>query len=133
MKDKKIIILAVILLALVGYFVWYTNKTKVVERPSTAVQRAERNPQMALLRKVNKAILAHKKETGNVPKTLDELKGKYLDPKTIKEANEFKLNHRRERLSVPYAIGYITAQKYGIRFLTGDKQFKVMNGLEFVR
>ena len=101
MKDKKIIILAVILLALVGYFVWYTNKTKVVERPSTAVQRAERNPQMALLRKVNKAILAHKKETGNVPKTLDELKGKYLDPKTIQEANDRDLEYQ-----------YINAQAY---------------------
>jgi type IV pilus assembly protein PilP len=103
MKDKKIIILAVILLALVGYFVWYTNKTKVVERPSSAVQRAERNPQMALLRKVNKAILAHKKETGNVPKTLDELKGKYLDAKTIKEANDRNFEYQ-----------YVNAQAYRI-------------------
>jgi type IV pilus assembly protein PilP len=101
MKDKKIIILAVILLALVGYFVWYTNKTKVVERPSTAVQRAERNPDMALLRKVNKAILAHKKETGKVPKTLDELKGKYLNPQTIKEANERNFEYQ-----------YVNAQAY---------------------
>jgi Tfp pilus assembly protein PilP len=102
MKDKKIIILAVILLALVGYFVWYTNKTKVVERPSTAVQRAERNPQIAFLRKVNKGIIAYKKDNnGNVPKSLDELKGKYLDAKTIKEAKDRNFKYK-----------YVNAQAY---------------------
>jgi type IV pilus assembly protein PilP len=120
MKDKKIIILAVILLALVGYYVWYANKTKVVERPSSAVQRAERNPQIALLRQVNKAILAHKKETGNVPKTLDELKGKYLDPKTIQEAKdrEFEyqyVNAQAYRLIAPKTSGpvMVAAKKPG--------------------
>lgn len=112
MKDKKIIILAVILLALVGYYVWYANKTKVVERPSATVQRAELNPQMLLFRKVNKAILAYKKETGNVPKTLAELKGKYLDPKTLKEANdsnfEYKyINAQAYRLNAPKASGAV--------------------------
>lgn len=56
-----------------------------------------------------------------------------IDTETIKEANEFKLQHKQKRLSVPDAIGYITAQKYSIKFLTGDKQFKAMNGVEFVR
>jgi Tfp pilus assembly protein PilP len=112
MKDKKIIILAVILLALVGYFVWYTKKTEVVERPSSTVQRAELNPQMALLRKVNTAISAHKKETGNVPKSLDELKGKYLDPKTIKEVKdrnfEYKyINAQAYRLIAPTTSGEV--------------------------
>jgi Tfp pilus assembly protein PilP len=124
MKDKKIIILAVILLALVGYFVWYTNKTKVVERPSSAVQKAELNPQMAFLRKLNKAILAHKKDTGNVPKSLDELKGKYLDPKTIKEANDKNfqyhyINGQAYRLTAPKsgAPVMVAAKKPG-----GDKE-----------
>jgi len=101
MKDKKIIVFAVILLALVGYFVWYTKKTEVVKRPSSTVQSAERNPQIALLRKVNKAISAHKKETGNVPKSLDELKGKYLDPKTIQEAKDRNIEYK-----------YVNAQAY---------------------
>ena len=56
-----------------------------------------------------------------------------VDIETIKEANEFKLLHKKKRLSVPDAIGYITAQKYGLKFLTGDKQFKGVKGVEFVR
>ena len=113
MKDKKVIILAVILLALVGYFVWYTNKTKVVERPSTAVQRAEQNPRVALLRKLNKGIIAYKKDnSGNVPKSLDQLKGKYLDAKTIKEAQDRNfeyhyVNAQAYRLIAPKAGGAI--------------------------
>lgn len=56
-----------------------------------------------------------------------------IDTETIKEANEFKLQHKQKRLSVPDAMGYITAQKYGIKFLTGDKHFKNINEVEFVR
>jgi hypothetical protein len=56
-----------------------------------------------------------------------------VDIETIKEANEFKLLHRKKRLSAPDAIGYITAQKYGMKFLTGDRQFKGMRGVEFVK
>ncbi len=67
----------------------------------------------------------------------DQILHKYSDyvieTETIKEANEFKLQHKQKRLSVPHAISYITAQKYGIKFITGDKQFKAMTGVEFVR
>jgi len=55
------------------------------------------------------------------------------DVEIIKEANEFKLLHRKKRLSAPDAIGYVTAQKYGIKFLTGDRQFKGVRGVEFVK
>ncbi|MCG6918356.1 MAG: pilus assembly protein PilP [Deltaproteobacteria bacterium] len=110
MKDKKIIILAVILLALVGYYVWYVNKTKVVEHSSTTVQRVEQNPQIALLRKMHKGIQAYKKEKGNVPKSLDELKGKYVDAKTIQQAKdnnfEYKyVNSEAYRLTAPKTSG----------------------------
>ena len=39
----------------------------------------------------------------------------------------------KKKLSTPDSFGYITAQKYGLKFLTGDKQFKGMNGVEFVK
>lgn len=114
MKDKKIIILAVILLALVGYFVWYNKKTEVVKRPSTTVQRAEQDPQVELLRKVNKAILAYKKDTGNAPKSLDELKGKYLDPKTIQQVNARNIQYK-----------YVNAQAYRLIAPTAGGAVKV--------
>ena len=48
----------------------------------------------------------------------------YVDIETIKDANEFKLLHKKKRISSPDAIGYITAEKCGIKFLTGDNHFK---------
>lgn len=56
-----------------------------------------------------------------------------VDIETIKEANEFKLLQKKKRISAPDAIGYITSQKYGVKFLTGDKQFKSLKGVEFVK
>ena len=86
MKDKKIIILAVILLGLVGYYVWYANKTKPVESSGKVVDLASIDPNQALLKKLNGAINKYKKENGSVPKSLDQLKGKYLDAKTVENA-----------------------------------------------
>ena len=56
-----------------------------------------------------------------------------VDIETIKDANEFKLLHKKKRISAPDAIGYITAQKCGIKFLTGDNHFKNIKGVEFVK
>ena len=86
MKDKKIIILAVILLGLVGYYVWYANKTKPVESSGKVADLASIDPNQALLKKINVAIGKYKKENGSVPKSLDALKGKYLDAKTVDTA-----------------------------------------------
>lgn len=86
MKDKKIIILAVILLALVGYYVWYSQKTKPVESKGKVVDLASVDPNQALLKKLNIAISKYQKENGSVPKSLDALKGKYLDAKTVDNA-----------------------------------------------
>lgn len=56
-----------------------------------------------------------------------------VDAETIREANEFKLLHKAKSLSFPDAIGYIIAQRYGLKFLTGDKQFRGLKGVEFVK
>ena len=116
MKDKKIIVLAVVLLALVGYYVWYANKTKVVKLPTEAADMARVNPNQLLLRKVNKAVLAYKKEKGSAPQSLDELKGAYLDPATLKEAVDKGLQYQyvgpqSYRITPPRAGVLVAAKK----------------------
>ncbi len=39
----------------------------------------------------------------------------------------------REKVSMTDAIGYMTAKKAGIKFLTGDKQFQFLPDVEFVK
>ncbi len=52
---------------------------------------------------------------------------------SIKEASMFKRQHKKEKLSLPDAVGYIVAKKLGIKFLTGDKQFENKENVEFVK
>ena len=113
MKDKKIIVLAVILLALVGYYVWYANKTKVVELPVEGVDAVKINPRIMLARKVVKAIDGYKKTAGSVPKNLNELKG-HLDPATIKKAVDSGFEYQ-----------YIDANSYRLLTLKGRAPVKV--------
>ena len=94
MKDKKIIILAVILLALVGYYVWYSQKTATPKPKGKAMVAPRTDPRRAVIKKVHRAVLAYKKATGNVPQNLDQLKGKYLDAKTMKAAAEINLEYK---------------------------------------
>ena len=49
----------------------------------------------------------------------------------IKVAMDLKIKHRD--FSIPDAIGYIIAKKYGAKFLTGDKGFKDLPNVEFVK
>ncbi len=51
----------------------------------------------------------------------------------IKRANEFKLINRRKKLSYVDCIGYIMAKLNNIKFLTGDKEFKYFENVEFVK
>ncbi len=51
----------------------------------------------------------------------------------ILEANMFKLENSRRKLSYVDCIGYVISRKHGIRFLTGDRQFKDAEGVEFVK
>ena len=50
----------------------------------------------------------------------------------IKEAMVFRALHKEKKLSYVDCIGYILALRNGVRFLTGDKQFKGMPNVEFV-
>ena len=67
--------------------------------------------------------------------TLKRYSDQYIDfdNETIIEAAKLRLLKKKQRLSMTDCIGYVTARKYGINFLTGDIQFKDMPGVEFVK
>ncbi|MDO8468041.1 MAG: PIN domain-containing protein [Nanoarchaeota archaeon] len=51
----------------------------------------------------------------------------------IKNAMMFRKNNKKKDLSYADCIGYIYASKNNIKFLTGDKEFKNMKNVEFVK
>ena len=51
----------------------------------------------------------------------------------IREANKFKLENKSKNISVPDAMGYVTALKNNIKFVTGDEQFGKFKNVEFVK
>lgn len=52
---------------------------------------------------------------------------------TIKKATSLKLMLRKRELSYVDCIGYVLARKNGFPFLTGDEQFRDLEGVEFVK
>ena len=52
-----------------------------------------------------------------------------IDIEDIKKAMTLRIKYRK--LSMPDAIGYTIAQKYNIKFLTGDEEFKNFPNVEF--
>jgi predicted nucleic acid-binding protein len=66
---------------------------------------------------------------------IEEVKSSVLhtDLKWIEEAMKFRLKWKKRKVSMADCIGYIVAEKLGIKFLTGDKEFYGMENVEFVR
>ncbi|MEK7105951.1 MAG: PIN domain-containing protein [Patescibacteria group bacterium] len=70
---------------------------------------------------------------------LEEIYSKYkesvveIDDETLKEAMRFRKEHRKKNLSYTDCIGYIYAQRHNMKFLTGDKEFHDLSGVEFVK
>ncbi len=56
-----------------------------------------------------------------------------IDNNTIIEAMDFRKNNYKRNLSYTDCIGYVMAKKLGVKFLTGDKEFKDMPNVEFVK
>lgn len=56
-----------------------------------------------------------------------------IHDETIREAMIFKLSKRKTNISYVDAIGYQTAKENGVLFLTGDKEFKGLENVEFVK
>jgi len=111
MKDKRTIILVVALVAMIGVYVWHSQRIKTPVKSVVEPGRpAKLDPSTVLMRKVVKAINNHKKEKGSVPRNLEELKGKYLDIATYNQVNETKLqyayvNPQAYRLTKPISTG----------------------------
>lgn len=47
--------------------------------------------------------------------------------------NAMNLKLKRKSLSIPDSIGYTTARHLGIKFLTGDEDFRNLENVEFVK
>ena len=50
----------------------------------------------------------------------------------LMHAASFKHRHSQRRFSYVDCLGYILSQKHGLTFLTGDRQFRGLEGVEFV-
>ena len=50
----------------------------------------------------------------------------------IPPAMKLRLEHKRKRLSYTDCLGYVIAKRLGIRFLTGDKEFRGLPNVRFV-
>ena len=51
----------------------------------------------------------------------------------LKSAMKFRKQHKSKNFSYTDCIGYIYALKNNLKFLTGDKEFKGMDNVEFVQ
>ena len=51
----------------------------------------------------------------------------------IKSAMVFRAKHKNRDLSYVDCVGYVLAFEHKIKFLTGDRQFKDMDNVEFIR
>lgn len=51
----------------------------------------------------------------------------------IKASNEFRALNKSKKLSYVDCIGYTLAKFNGIKFLTGDKEFKDLDNVEFIK
>ncbi len=49
----------------------------------------------------------------------------------IKKAMSFKAKNKK--MSIPDVVGYIIAKKFNVKILTGDEDFRNLEGVEFVK
>ena len=58
-----------------------------------------------------------------------------IDEKLIINAVSFRFHSKKNKrnFSLPDTVGYLSARKYGIKFLTGDKEFRDFENVEFVK
>ncbi|MBS3155871.1 PIN domain-containing protein [Candidatus Woesearchaeota archaeon] len=56
-----------------------------------------------------------------------------IDYNLILSAVKFRYEHKKQDISLTDSIGYLLAKKYGLKFLTGDKEFENFPNVEFVK
>jgi len=116
MKEKRIIILAVILLALVGVYVWHAQRVGSARTPKDIGGKpVSLSPGEQFVGKMNTAVNNYKKDKGDFPQKLEDLKGKYLDDATYEKAQEQKVqyvyvNKEVYRLTIPAARVQVAAK-----------------------
>ena len=66
---------------------------------------------------------------------LNELKHSVLrvNSKIINEAMKFRYVNRKKKMSMADCVSYVQARNMGVLFLTGDKEFVDLDGVEFVK
>ena len=70
---------------------------------------------------------------------LNEIYNKYkeavveIEEETLKESIKFRKKHKKQNLSYTDCIGYIYAKRHKVKFLTGDKEFRNLENVEFVK
>lgn len=57
----------------------------------------------------------------------------HAGPDTINKAMIFRFNNKNKKMTMTDCISYCMAKDLGIKFLTGDKEFKDLNNVEFVK
>ena len=55
-----------------------------------------------------------------------------ISDNVLKEAIKFRKEHKKRNLSYADCVGYIYALRHDLIFLTGDKEFENLGGVEFV-
>ena len=107
MREKKVFILAAILLLLVGVYAYYSQKIQKATKPTgKPVDLAKIDPDFQLKSKVTKAVRTYMREQGDAPPSFDQLQGKYLDAQTYKLALAKKMQYtylgkNKYRISMP--------------------------------
>jgi len=68
-------------------------------------------------------------------KILEKLNYNLLDPsdKDLIPAANLKLDNREQQLSYVDCMGYRLAQRYDLKFLTGDQEFEEKENVEYVK
>ncbi len=55
------------------------------------------------------------------------------DGEALMEAIKFRKEHKKKGISYADCIGYIYAKRYGLKFLTGDRQFERLANVEYAK
>lgn len=66
---------------------------------------------------------------------LDELEQAIARPDVgvIKKAMKFRYKNKKKKMSMTDCISYIMSLEFGVKFLTGDKEFEGLDNVEFVK
>ncbi len=58
---------------------------------------------------------------------------KATDIEIFKEAYKFKIDNKKRKLSLVDCVGYIYSKSKNLKFVTGDKEFKALPLVEFIK